>query len=198
MGPWPTTLHQIRQSDLTSLPIRLVKKSNLSLFCVLLCDFAELLLFYSLFHLWWQTMTFFCSVCNIEYSSKYSLKRHQNVRHNEMFRGFSCNKCDKKYTAKSSLMKHARKCQATQKPSTQFIQVGRMSRHVDTSESTHQDQEENEKPPSTTNRPLEAILRSNWGAIKTYFKCRKVQDIFNFRLINQKREIGRASCRERV
>ena len=137
-------------------------------------------------------MTFFCSVCNIEYSSKYSLKRHQNVRHNEMFRGFSCNKCDKKYTAKSSLMKHARKCQATQKPSTQFIQVGGMSRHVDTSESTHQDQEENEKPPSTTNRPLEAILRSNWGAIKTYFKCRKVQDIFNFRLINQKRDLKRS------
>ena len=75
---------------------------------------------------------------------------------------------------------------------TKSIQIGGMSRHVNTSESTHQDQEENEKPPGTTNRPLEAILRSNWGAIKTYFKCRKVQDIFNFRLINQKRDLKRS------
>ena len=134
-------------------------------------------------------MAFYCMICNIEYSSKYSLKRHQNVRHNASFSGFACNKCDKKYTAKTSLLKHTRKCQATQKPSTKSIQIGGMSRHVNTSESTHQDQEENEKPPNTTNHSLESIIRSNWGAVKTYFKRRKVQDIFNFRLINQKLDL---------
>ena len=42
--------------------------------------------------------------------------------------------------------------------------------------------------------PLKTLLKENWEAVKTYFRCRKVVDIFNFRLINQQVSITDALC----
>ena len=127
----------------------------------------------------------FCNECHSEFGSKYSLKRHQNVKHNPDFKGFVCNKCTKSLTTKRSLIKHSRICQATIKPSIKSTQVGGMQQHL------HQNMVENANVPSVQNNSLKSILRQNWTAIKTYFRCRKIQDIFNFRLINQQLDIKR-------
>ena len=37
----------------------------------------------------------FCNECHSEFWSMYSLKRHQNVKHNPDFKGFVCNKCSR-------------------------------------------------------------------------------------------------------
>ena len=84
-------------------------------------------------------------------------------------------------------MRHVKTCNTTKQSSNQPVQLGGASNH-----DNHQDQEENEPIPRTRDNPLQSILRQNWGAIKTYFKCRKVQDIFNFRLINQKLDMKRS------
>ena len=64
-------------------------------------------------------------------------------------------------------------------------QVGGMKKQA------HQDNEEACNAPSTGINPHKFCLKQNWSAIKTYFKCRNVQDIFNFRLVNQKSDIKR-------
>ena len=127
----------------------------------------------------------FCSLCHTQFSSRFALKRHQNTKHNETFSGYTCIHCNKTVTTKYSLKKHILICKSSVPSIPKAKQVGGMKKH------THQDNEEASNAPSTGNNSLKFCLKQNWSAIKTYFKCRNVQDIFNFRLVNQKSDIKR-------
>lgn len=121
---------------------------------------------------------YLCRECNSEFSTGYNLKRHFKSKHDPTFEGFSCPSCTKNFTTRHYLKNHTRKCNA-------IVQRGGMIPEP------HSDFEEGSIAPATDSN-LKSLYKENWGAIKTYFKCRQVVDFFNFRLINQKHSLKAA------
>ena len=135
---------------------------------------------------------YMCKVCLVEFSTKSNLNRHHKTKHDKNFIGFKCDSCGKNFTRRHHLNLHKQKCSkainsAVSRPDGASQQFGGAINHKDTNEST---QVETFAHAS----PLKDILKSNWEAIKTYFRCRKIVDIFNFRLINQSVTINDALC----
>ena len=95
---------------------------------------------------------------------------------------------NKSLSTKYSLTRYLKTCKVTIQPSnTVCTQTGGMRAQAS---HYHENNEEDVNLPQISNRSLKITLnKKNWSAIKTYFKCRKVQDIFNFRLMNQKSDI---------
>ena len=135
---------------------------------------------------------YMCKVCLVEFSTKSNLNRHLKTKHDKNFIGFKCDSCGKNFTRRHHLNLHKQKCSkainsAVSRPDGASQQFGGAINHKDTNESTQVE-------TFAHAFPLKDILKSNWEAIKTYFRCRKIVDIFNFRLINQTVTINDALC----
>lgn len=119
---------------------------------------------------------YICNVCTKTYKSRASLRRHVKIKHDNNFSGFSCQFCSKKFVSNHYCGIHQLKCKM-RNPN----QSGGMQLNDD-------DYEENTTPPTNN----QTLLKEKWHQIKTYFKHRSVQDVFNFRLINQKKDLSDA------
>ena len=134
-----------------------------------------------------------CPVCLTSFSTKYNRNRHINAQHNPSFQGFKCNCCRKTFTRKSQLSIHKRgRCHGSIPSGEESVVTSCQHGGVVIDHSDTQETVTISKLLYPT--PLKTLLKENWEAVKTYFRCRKVVDIFNFRLINQQVSITDALC----
>ena len=138
-----------------------------------------------------------CCVCKKTFSKLSNLNRHFKTAHDTGFSGFCCGNCNKIFTTKSAMQKHSSKCNIS-------IQIGngastRDSVKVNVNKiSGHEDEEESAKPVETGVVSMNEIVKSRWSSIKTYFKCRQLVDIFNFRLFKQKESLKQSLTQIRL
>ena len=121
-------------------------------------------------------MPYFCQFCNKKLATLFSLRRHTASFHDPKFTGFKCTLCCKSFTTRSYLRRHSIKCGAK-------IQRGGNlplgDKQIDPKLADF----------PNTDVDIRKVYKDNWGAIRTYFKCRQIVDIFNFRLVNQKEDL---------
>lgn len=113
-----------------------------------------------------------CHVCALSFSTNFNLKRHLKTKHDDSFEGHRCHICQISYTTQSYLDKHNRTKHNVAQYGGSFV---------------HKNSEESKKANSQafSNGGAQKLYEQRFSAIKTYFKCQKIQDIFNFRLVEQ-------------
>lgn len=129
-----------------------------------------------------------CNRCQKSFSTKFNLKRHFLSAHDTGFTGFHCKKCKKCFTTKFYMHKHLLHCNNSNQIGGGHIA---QSKSFSTQKVDHTNDHEDMKFTSVNddNLSLSELIRHRWSSIRTYFKCQKVMDIFNFRVFNQKEEL---------
>ena len=134
-------------------------------------------------------MTFVCGLCQKSFTRKFNFQRHFNSVHDARFSGFECRKCGKKFTTRFYQMQHIRKCKFHRQSGGNIL--------LDNNEHNHSNENENSEPPVVDGEStsLMQLIKTRWTSIRSYFKCHKVMDIFNFRVFQQKEELKDALTR---
>ena len=135
-----------------------------------------------------------CNRCQKSFSTKFNLKRHFLSAHDTGFTGFHCKKCKKCFTTKFYMHKHLLHCNNSNQIGGGHIA---QSKSFSTQKVDHTNDHEDMKFTSVNddNLSLSELIRHRWSSIRTYFKCQKVMDIFNFRVFNQKEELKKTLTR---
>lgn len=134
--------------------------------------------------------TFSCNLCEKHFTRKFNLDRHVNSKHSG--KKYTCQKCGKSYSSTSYLRRHH--C----KSSTSIVQSKSAVDEIKIqSETTHNHADVHEKSPAASNiqylsgtdDEFISLIKNRWSSIRTHFKCRKIDDVLNVRLINQKEDM---------
>lgn len=136
-----------------------------------------------------KAMIYKCSVCQMRFSRKSNLNRHFMCSHDPKFGGFNCKNCNKSFSTKCSMKRHFVNC-STKIQTGGNLFLSSPSSSVDGH--NHENETENvDLPPENDSEilTLSALVRSRWSAIRSYFKCQKIMDVFNFRLFQQNAEL---------